>query len=333
MNLHFICPHCGQHLEGDVPPVGSDATCPSCGNGFKVAAAVPARHHHHAPDREQLRREEARGKTMFFLIIGGAALLLGLLGWGVSVALSWREDAREVSGKKPGAVDAFVDVLKQQNEWRNGIASGKYRGSGTGFWISEDGWLLTSHGVTGNASKVDVRTAAGKIISAKVTATDEKLDIALLQAEFKPAVWLPVSTEEPGIGDNVFTVGFPDTLVQGVPAKFTGGRISSLTGIRDDKSFYQTSVPVQPGNSGGALAHSKTGWVVGMMTLKPTAVAGGGSADNVSYALKSALLQDFIKKQNAALGAAVQKSTLPANATEREVISRVEQATALVLVE
>ena len=412
-----------------------------------------------------MRREEARGRTMFFLIIGGAAVLMGLLVWGVSIAMSWRKEADELRQTKPGAKDAFIEALDRQNQWRKEddkkraeaeavvrenslkriqaqkdeflktlplaklaltanvfegdsglademlkemvtlydeaiashtdkiegnevydapvymeqhlmthlmanskvqawitkrsaqefwgrlrrqpagsggkeqnplpdfLASGKYNGSGTGFWISGDGWLLTNHHVTGNSSKVDIRTADGKIIHAKVAATDDKLDIALVQAEHKPAVWLPVSIGEPGIGEYVFTVGFPNTLVQGVSAKFTDGRISSLTGIRDDKSFYQTSVPVQPGNSGGALVHSKTGWVVGMMTLKLNSVAGGGAADNVSYALKSALLQEFLKTQNPALAAAAQKSTLPANATEREVISRVEQATALVLVE
>ncbi len=270
---------------------------------------------------------------MFFLIIGGAALLLGLIAWGVSIAISWRDEARELSQKKPGAIDAFIEALKNPNPLPDFLASGKYRSSGTGFWISSDGWLLTNHHVTGSATKVDIRTADGKIVPAKVAATDDKLDIALLQAEIKPAVWLPVSTGEPGIGEYVFTVGFPNALVQGVSAKFTDGRISSLSGIRDDQAFYQTSVPVQPGNSGGALVHSKTGWVAGMMTLKLTSVAGGGSADNVSYALKSRLLQEFIKKQNAALGGSVQKSTLPAGASEREVISRVEQATALVLVE
>ena len=465
MNLHFHCPHCDQHLSGDVPPAGSEATCPGCGMTFRVAGAVPARRHHHPPSREQIRREEARGRTMFFLIIGGATLLLGMAIWGVSIAMSWRKEAQELAQNKPRAIEAFRDALKREAEWRkedeqkrsaaeavvrenslqrirtqkeqfikslplarlalmanvfegdgslademlremealydeaiashtdriagneiydapihmeqhlmtrlmantkvqawmgrrsaedfwgrlrrrpsepggNGqnplpdfLASGKYRGSGTGFWISGDGWLLTNHHVTGSASKVDIRTADGKIVSAKVTATDPKLDIALIQAELHPPVWLPVSSGEPGIGEYVFTVGFPNTLVQGVSAKFTDGRISSLTGIRDDKAFYQTSVPVQPGNSGGALVHSKSGWVVGMMTLKLTSVAGGGSADNVSYALKSALIQEFLRKQNAALGAAVQKSTLPANAAEREVISRVEQATALVLVE
>ena len=465
MNLHFICPHCGQHLSGDVPPVGTEANCPSCGNGFRVAGAVPVRHHHHPPSREQMRREEARGRTMFFLIIGGAALLLGLLGWGASVAMSWRREAQELSQQKPGAIEAFREALDRQNQWRKEdakkrdaaeavvrenslkrirtrkdefmkslplaklvltanvfegdsglademlremealydeaiashtdkvegneiydapvhmeqhlmarllanakvrvwmakrstedfwgrlrrrpsapgaddrnplpdfLASGKYRSTGTGFWISGDGWLLTNHHVTGSASKVDIRTADGKILSAKVVATDEKQDIALLQAGHKPLIWLPLSSGEPGIGEYVFTVGFPNTLVQGVTAKFTDGRLSSLSGIRDDKSFYQTSVPVQPGNSGGALVHSKSGWVVGMITLKLNTVPGGGSADNVSYALKSRLLHEFIKKQNAALGAAVLKTSLPANPAEREIITCAEQATALVLVE
>ena len=80
---------------------------------------------------------------MFFLIIGGAALLLGLIAWGVSIAISWRDEARELSQKKPGAIDAFIEALKNPNPLPYFLASGKYRSSGTGFWISSDGWLLT----------------------------------------------------------------------------------------------------------------------------------------------------------------------------------------------
>ena len=111
MNLHFHCPHCDQHLSGDVPPVGSEATCPGCGHDFKVAGAMPVHHPHHPPSREQVRRDEARGRTMAFLVIGGAAMLLGLAVWGVSIAMSWRQDGEDLREPKPGAREVFRDAF------------------------------------------------------------------------------------------------------------------------------------------------------------------------------------------------------------------------------
>ena len=78
MNLHFICPHCGQHLSGDVPPVGSEAHCPACAQDFRVAGAVVVKHHHHTPTRQERQREESRAKMMFLAIIGGSVVLLSL---------------------------------------------------------------------------------------------------------------------------------------------------------------------------------------------------------------------------------------------------------------
>jgi S1-C subfamily serine protease len=59
------------------------------------------------------------------------------------------------------------------------------------------------------------------------------------------------------MGQSVFTVGFPNLSIQGVEPKFTDGRISSLSGVRDDQDSVQISVPIQPGNSGGALGRSE----------------------------------------------------------------------------
>jgi serine protease Do len=51
----------------------------------------------------------------------------------------------------------------------------------------------------------------------------------------------------------VATIGFPDPSLQGFSPKLAKGEIASLSGAGDDPRYFQISVPVQPGNSGGAL--------------------------------------------------------------------------------
>jgi len=72
--------------------------------------------------------------------------------------------------------------------------------------------------------------------------------------------------------------------------KLTEGKISSLSGGQDDPRYFQISVAVQPGNSGGALVNSK-GNVVGVVAAKLSVRAAletsGSLPENVNYAVKS----------------------------------------------
>src|SRR5207302_7312555 len=99
------------------------------------------------------------------------------------------------------------------------------------------------------------------------------------------------------LGEAVFTVGFPNPDVQGVEPKLTRGEISSLAGIHDDPRYFQISVPVQPGNSGGALV-DESGNVVGVVTARlddvTTYEVSGALPQNVNYAVKGALVHDFL---------------------------------------
>jgi S1-C subfamily serine protease len=78
--------------------------------------------------------------------------------------------------------------------------------------------------------------------------------------------------------------------MQGVEPKYTDGKISSLSGMRDDPSEYQISVPVQPGNSGGPLCDIN-GEVVGIVVARLSDVAAlresGAVPQNVNYAVKA----------------------------------------------
>jgi serine protease Do len=68
-------------------------------------------------------------------------------------------------------------------------------------------------------------------------------------------------------------MGFPDIGLQGFAPKLAKGEIASLSGIQDDPRYFQVSVPVQPGNSGGALVDAR-GTVAGIVAAKALAATG-----------------------------------------------------------
>ena len=166
------------------------------------------------------------------------------------------------------------------------LLAGQYGHSGTGFFISADGWLVTNAHVVGQRQQVDIRGPAGVLLTARVMKVDAKTDLALLKTDTPPRAHLEILGDELPLGTRVFTIGFPNVDIQGAQAKFTEGSISSLSGWRDDPGDYQISVPLQQGNSGGALIDTQTGLVAGVVTssLSPS------RADNVGYAIKAGVL-------------------------------------------
>jgi len=168
--------------------------------------------------------------------------------------------------------------------------------AGTGFFVTEDGYLVTCEHVLRGASSFQIRSSASWL-DAKVIRKDRSLDVAVLKVD---GAFRALSVE-PGLrlklGDAVFTIGFPNPDVQGIEPKLTRGEISSLTGIQDSPSHFQISVPVQPGNSGGALVDGN-GNVVGVIVARLDDIAtykqSGSLPQNVNYALKGSLLWSFL---------------------------------------
>lgn len=164
-----------------------------------------------------------------------------------------------------------------------GISSGNdstsLKATGSGFFITENGYLLTNFHVVEKARTVKVKHS-GLLYDAEVVRKDKGADLAVLRVagKFKP---LPLADSRTvKLGERVFTLGFPKVGIQGEEPKFTEGSISSLFGAQDDSARFQISVPVQPGNSGGPLVNS-AGQVVGII------VSGIPGLQNVNYAVKS----------------------------------------------
>jgi TPR repeat protein len=212
------------------------------------------------------------------------------------------------------------------------IAESRPESSGTAFFITDDGYLITNGHVIGESMQVRVVTAAG-ILPAKVVKVDAGNDLALLKAEGTFVALPVVASRATKLGGTVFTVGFPNLGLQGFAPKLSRGEIGSLAGPQDDPRYFQISAPVQPGNSGGALV-DEHGNVIGVVAAKLSAkealLASGALPENVNYAVKSSFLLGFLESVPEV--AAKLKDPNTAVIKSEDVVERAEKAAALALV-
>ncbi len=211
---------------------------------------------------------------------------------------------------------------------------GLVKGSGTGFFITDDGYFLTNYHVVENAAFVEVVTGQGKK-RARVVRIDPVNDLAVLKIEGQFTSLPLVTSENVELGDPVFTVGFPVGSLLGVLPKLTKGSINSLAGIEDDARQFQISVPIQPGNSGGPLvdeAGNVTGIVVSSLKVNEVYKKTGAVPQLVNYAVKSAYILAFLEALQGVDGKLQEPS--PAEQSEDRSASqkRVLEATFRVLV-
>ena len=82
-------------------------------------------------------------------------------------------------------------------------------------------------------------------------------------------------------------MGFPNIGLQGFAPKLAKGEIASLSGAGDDARYFQISVPVQPGNSGGALVDER-GNVIGIVSAKLDASAALAASGALPESLRTA---------------------------------------------
>ncbi len=170
------------------------------------------------------------------------------------------------------------------------------KSSGSGFFLTIGGIIATNAHVVEDATNIEV-TVSNEIgtftYRAKILLIDAKNDVALMKIEddkFKGLNSIPYGiTENSDVGSKVFTIGYPLNDVMGSNYKVTDGIISSKSGIADDVRYYQISVPLQPGNSGGPL-FNKEGNVIGITSARLNGEAVGIQIENVNYAIKSSYL-------------------------------------------
>src|SRR5690606_18218299 len=136
---------------------------------------------------------------------------------------------------------------------------------GSGFVISEDGYIVTNNHVIEGADEIMIEFFGGEKLPAKLIGTDPKTDIALLKVEAtKPLPFVQFGNSDlMRVGDWVVAMGNP--LGQGfsVSAGIVSARNRELSGTYDD--YLQTDAAINRGNSGGPL-FNMDGQVIGVNT-------------------------------------------------------------------
>jgi S1-C subfamily serine protease len=162
--------------------------------------------------------------------------------------------------------------------------------TGTGFFISNDGYVLTNSHVIEDSSNISI-ILNGKSVSASLIDHDSSNDIALLKVDKSVeglSIELKKKTKQ---GTEIAVLGYPNIGLQGNEQKATFGFINANSGIQGDTRYFQISSPIQPGNSGSPMVNEK-GVVIGIASasLNQTAAikSTGTLAQNVNYAVKIA---------------------------------------------
>ena len=247
------------------------------------------------------------GKIVALALV--CALVGGFIGAGVSgattkvnktsVQVSDREVAQVQTVKVDGKTQMSMSEVYASNVNSvvsiNVSATTNYFGqtvqtaaSGTGFFITEDGYILTNHHVISDASSVKVTLYNGETYDAKVIGSDEDYDIAVLKIDVTGATPVVLGdSSKVAIGESVAAVGNP---LGELTFSMSEGIVSCVNrAINVDGTPFnmiQVDCSINPGNSGGPLMNLY-GEVVGIVSAKyssysDTTVEGIGFAIPIS---------------------------------------------------
>jgi serine protease Do len=139
-------------------------------------------------------------------------------------------------------------------------------GTGTGFIVTKDGYILTNNHIVGDADRITVRTHDGREFQAELVGSDPRSEVALVKIAGDDFPVLPIGDSDAiEIGEWVIAIGnpfgFSETLTVGVVSAKGRNNI----GITDYEDFIQTDAAINPGNSGGPLLNIE-GKVIGINT-------------------------------------------------------------------
>lgn len=201
--------------------------------------------------------------------------------------------------------------------------------TGTGFFVTNDGYLLTNQHVVSDSRALFI-VVGDQEIPAVLIDSSEKEDIALLKADVNSQL-IPIATDLPKKGEEIAILGYPNITVQGNEQKATFGHINALSGIQNDPRWLQFDAPIQPGNSGSPVI-SSYGEVVGIATAtlkQDVAVATSGTlAQGVNYAVRIERALPFYElAPGYRLGASIPRSIM----SPVQIVDAFEQSVVLVI--
>jgi serine protease Do len=160
---------------------------------------------------------------------------------------------------------------------------------GSGFLISEDGYILTNNHMVGDADAVTVQLVDGRKLSAKTIGADEQTDVALIKIEATGLPFIELAdSSKLEVGEWVIAIGNPFGLSHTVTAGIVSAKGRNKIGIADYEDLIQTDAAINLGNSGGPLLNLD-GKAVGINA----AIIGPGGNVGIGLAIPSNMAKDI----------------------------------------
>lgn len=164
-------------------------------------------------------------------------------------------------------------------------ANGKVLKTGSGFFVSDNGRVVTNRHVINNVINAIAKTEDGAIyIIVGALADSASLDLAVLKAEAKQVPFLTIQAVLPEAGSRIAIIGSPLSL----EGSLSEGIVSAIR-AEDNGTWIQVTAPISPGSSGSPVLDSN-GQVVGVATR-----VYGGLSQNLNFARSSQDLAPLIQ--------------------------------------
>lgn len=198
-------------------------------------------------------------------------------------------------GDQVGDIDQEFDLLKASaSEDFSGIIENAVKsvvtvrtnvGQGTGFLITNDGYIITNAHVLSGGSGVEVMNYEQKIINTNFIGYNADFDIALLKVQGEYEKLDLENSDNIQVGEKVIAIGNP----LGLQFSVSEGIVSGVhrLGINNVEAYIQTDAALNPGNSGGPLMN-KQGKVIGINNFK---ISGG---ESLGFALESNYIKQVV---------------------------------------
>ena len=184
-------------------------------------------------------------------------------------------------------VDAVVAITVKVEDVDNYGRAVSGFSSGTGFFISDDGYVITNHHVIEGGTEVTVTTHDEQEYSAQIVGYEANNDLALLKVEGENLPYATIgSSSDLLVGDQVVAIG---NVLSTFASSLTVGYVSGVDRVVDTQgvamNMIQTDVAINSGNSGGPLFNMR-GEVVGITTAKFSGQSSSGvSIEGIGFAI------------------------------------------------
>ena len=160
-------------------------------------------------------------------------------------------------------------------------------GHGSGFFISEDGFLITNYHVVKDKDTVTILTNSGVSFDAEVKRRNMVHDLALLKVDDGSFIPFRISEEQPQITSQVYAIGTPAS--EEFSQTISSGIISGVRRVDHINTFIQTDAKINPGNSGGPMIKTD-GSVIGIVN----AGISGPNIEGIGFAIPAINLMDIL---------------------------------------